>query len=110
MNRLLLGMTVTIIAVIFFTCAPGLAADATNGKKVFKENCAVCHKGGNNFINPAKTLKKNVLQKNELFSLEAIMTQVTDGKGQMPAFKDKLNKESIEDVAQYVLDQAEKGW
>lgn len=108
MNRLL--YSVAIITIFFFTYEPALAADPANGKKVFRESCAICHKDGNNFVNPAKTLKKNALQKNNLFSLEAIVNQVTDGKGQMPAFKDKLDKESIEDVAQYVLDQAEKGW
>ena len=35
---------------------------------------------------------------------------VTNGKGSMPASADKLSKKEIEEVAQYVMDQSEKGW
>ena len=37
-------------------------------------------------------------------------TQVTNGKNAMPAFSGRLTEADIEDVATYVLDQAEKGW
>jgi cytochrome c6 len=43
-------------------------------------------------------------------SLEAIISQVTNGKNAMPAFKGKLNPQQIEDVASYVLEKADKGW
>jgi cytochrome c6 len=42
--------------------------------------------------------------------MEAIVTQVTNGKNAMPAFKGRLNKKQIEDVASYVMEKAEKGW
>jgi cytochrome c6 len=35
---------------------------------------------------------------------------VTNGKNAMPAFKGRLNNQQIEDVANYVLEQAEKAW
>ena len=35
---------------------------------------------------------------------------VANGEGSMPAFADSLSKKEIEDVAQYVIDQTEKGW
>jgi cytochrome c6 len=43
-------------------------------------------------------------------SLKDIKNQVSNGKSAMPAFKNKLSDKQIEDVATYVLEQAEKGW
>ena len=88
---------------------PALAADVAHGKQIFQGNCAACHIGGKNSINPAKTLKKEDLEKYGMYSSEKIISQVTNGKAAMPAFK-RLGETSIEDVAAYVLDQAEKGW
>jgi cytochrome c6 len=45
-----------------------------------------------------------------LYSAEAIISQVTKGKNAMPAFKGRLKSEQIENVAAYVLEQADKGW
>jgi cytochrome c6 len=89
---------------------PALAADTANGAKMFSANCAACHAGGRNVIMADKTLKKEALEKYNMNSLEAIVYQVTNGKNAMPAFKGRLNNQQIEDVANYVLEQAEKGW
>ena len=43
-------------------------------------------------------------------SLEAIVHQVQNGKNAMPAFKNRLKDQQIEDVASYVLEQSEKVW
>ncbi|MBF2072953.1 MAG: c-type cytochrome [Synechococcales cyanobacterium C42_A2020_086] len=89
---------------------PAFAADLSNGAKVFSANCAACHVGGGNLVNAAKTLKKADLEKYEMASLDAIKTQITQGKNAMPAFGGRLNANQIEDVAAYVLSQAESGW
>lgn len=86
------------------------AADVTHGKQVFSSNCAACHAGGKNVINGAKTLNLEDLEKYEMASIEAIKTQVTNGKMAMPAFAGRLTDEDIDDVANYVLSQAEQGW
>ena len=86
------------------------AANLSNGAKVFSANCASCHVKGGNLVNPAKTLKRPDLEKFEMASLAVIKTQVTNGKAAMPAFKGRLTDEQIENVANYVLDQAEKDW
>jgi cytochrome c6 len=65
---------------------------------------------GRNVVMATKTLKKDALEKYQMNSLEAIINQVHNGKNAMPAFKGKLNNQQIEDVASYVLEQAEKGW
>ncbi len=101
------------LLLVMFTFAftsPASAADSANGAKVFTANCAACHMGGRNVVVAAKTLKQDALEKNNMNSLEAIITQVHNGKNAMPAFKNKLNDQQIEDVATYVLEQAEKGW
>ncbi|HEY9295056.1 MAG TPA: c-type cytochrome [Phormidium sp.] len=89
---------------------PVLAGDAVSGGKIFGANCAACHTGGKNVVMPNKTLAKADLEKYGMNSLEAIITQVTNGKGAMPSFNAKLNEQQIEDVATYVLETSEKGW
>lgn len=107
MKKILLSALV-IVGIAFFSLArPALAAD---GAAVFTANCASCHQGGKNVVNPAKTLKKEDLSKYGKDSVEAIVTQVTKGAGAMPAFGGRLSAGDIEAVANYVLTQSEKGW
>ena len=56
------------------------------------------------------TLKKDVLEANGMKSVDAITYQVTNGKNAMPAFGGRLSDSDIEDVANYVLSQSDKGW
>jgi cytochrome c6 len=86
------------------------AADVENGEKIFTANCSACHAGGNNVIMPEKTLKKDALETYGMKSVDAITYQVTNGKNAMPAFGGRLSDTDIEDVANYVLQQTEKGW
>lgn len=105
-SLLLLGITI-------FTFAfsnPALAADSASGAKVFSANCAACHAGGKNLVQANKTLKKDALEQFGMYSADAIIAQVTNGKNAMPAFKGRLTSDQIEDVAAYVLEQADKGW
>lgn len=90
--------------------ASAWAGDVAAGKAIFGANCAACHMGGGNVVNGAKTLKKEALEQYEMASLDKIITQVTKGKNAMPAFLGKLNDTDIENVASYVLSQAEAGW
>jgi cytochrome c6 len=87
-----------------------LGANIEAGEQIFNANCAACHAGGNNAIITEKTLKKDVLAANAMNNIDAITTQVTNGKGAMPAFGSRLEAEDIENVANYVLNQSEKGW
>jgi cytochrome c6 len=98
------------VIITFFLSSPAFAGNITSGAKVFDTNCAACHLRGGNVVNAQKTLKQDALAKYEMASLDAIKSQVTNGKNAMPAFKGRLNDQQIEDVAAYVLDQSEKGW
>ena len=108
--RIISTLLAFLTAAMFAFASPAIAGDVASGAKIFSANCAACHAGGNNVINGAKTLKKDALDKYEMNSLEAITYQVINGKNAMPAFKDRLSNTQIEDVATYVLSQAEKGW
>jgi cytochrome c6 len=106
-------LSLLVLAIAFATLtfsSPALAGDTANGAKLFSANCASCHAGGKNVVNAAKTLQKGDLDKYSMNSLDAIKTQVTKGKNAMPAFGGRLNEQQIDDVASYVLEQAEKGW
>lgn len=92
------------------TIAPVIAADLGHGAQIFDSNCAACHMGGGNVVNAATTLKMSDLDQYSMASIEAIKTQVTNGKNAMPSFLGRLTETDIDDVAAYVLDKAEKGW
>ncbi|MEQ9354241.1 cytochrome c6 PetJ [Coleofasciculus chthonoplastes] len=106
-------LSIILLAVAVFGLAfsrPALAADTVNGAKIFSANCNACHIGGNNIVMAQKTLKKDALEKYGMDSMDAIVYQVTNGKGAMPAFGGSLKADQIENVAAYVLEQAEAGW
>ena len=110
LSILLVGLTV-----LFCVQSPALAdGDPAKGAQVFAANCNACHLKGNNTIMRPKTLKKDALSKylkgfNE-DAQAAVVYQVTNGKNAMPKFKGRLNAQQIENVAAYVVAQAEKGW
>lgn len=102
------------IACTFCFINPVLADAATAstaiGAKIFSANCAACHQGGNNVVSANKNLKSAALKQYGMDSTDAIVTQVTNGKGAMPSFKGRLKEEDIKAVAAYVLDQSAKDW
>lgn len=110
MKKLVSAILLAMAALTFLWGAPAMAGDAASGASVFGGNCAACHAGGRNVVNPQKTLQKGDLETYGMNSLEAILTQVINGKNAMPAFAGRLTDKQIEDVAAYVLSQAEKGW
>lgn len=112
MFKAILRLMICFLAVITLVwSSPALAEGNTaNGEAIFKANCAACHVGGKNLVNPTKTLKKEDLEKYGMNSFDAIKNQIIKGKAAMPSFLGKLDDQQIEDVAAYVLAQAEKGW
>ena len=83
------------------------ASHATeNGEILFKNNCSVCHLGGNNIIIPEKNLKIETLEANGMDTTSAIRYQIINGKNGMPAFGGRLKEIEIEQIASYVLESA----
>ncbi|MBE9180774.1 c-type cytochrome [Oculatella sp. LEGE 06141] len=87
-----------------------LAVDMESGEQIFGVYCIGCHGGGGNIVRRGKTLKQKALERNGLASLEAIAHLVANGKNNMSAYSDRLTQQQIQDVAGYVLEQAEQGW
>ena len=77
-----------------------------NGEVLFKNNCSVCHLGGNNIIIPEKNLKGKTLEANGMNSVSAISYQILNGKNGMPAFGGRLNQSEIAEIANYVIKQS----
>ncbi|NET10445.1 MAG: c-type cytochrome [Merismopedia sp. SIO2A8] len=111
MKRLIVALVCLVSLVLFAVPSEAMAdGDAAKGASIFTANCAQCHLNGGNVINAAKTLKQADLDANGKNTPEAIITQVTNGNGAMPAFQGRLSSEDIENVAAYVLQQAAAGW
>ncbi|BAZ32162.1 cytochrome c6 [Cylindrospermum sp. NIES-4074] len=106
-------LTLILVTLLWWTNAFTLsasAADTINGAQIFSVHCAGCHDNGGNIIRWGKNLKKNALKRYGMDSIEAITSIVANGKSNMSAYKDRLSGQQIQDVAAYVLEQAEKDW
>jgi mono/diheme cytochrome c family protein len=81
------------------TTAGGDTGDATNGKAVFASaGCGSCHTFSE--ANSNGTVGPNLDDLGPSF--DTVVTQVTNGGGPMPAFKDQLSEQEIRDVAAFV--------
>ncbi len=88
-------------ALISLVVAP--VAQAADGKALFDAKCAMCH--GKDGV--AKPMAKGSANFNdakwqEATKVEAIETVITDGKGKMKGYKDKMAADEIKAVAAYV--------
>ncbi|HET8743943.1 MAG TPA: c-type cytochrome [Gaiella sp.] len=85
------------------TGGAGATGDAANGEKVFASaGCGGCHTfskaGSSGSVGP---------NLDDLApSFDAVVSQVTNGGGAMPAFKDQLSEQEIRDVAAFVSGQS----
>ncbi|KXZ46603.1 hypothetical protein GPECTOR_42g814 [Gonium pectorale] len=103
----------SLAAAVVLASTPAQAADLALGAQIFNGNCAACHQGGRNAVIAEKTLDKAALEQylDGGFNVQAIIYQVENGKGAMPAWSDRLSEEEIQAVAEYVYKQAsEAAW
>lgn len=108
---------VALIAVCFVVCAlfispvhAEMMTNLDNGAEVFKANCAGCHVNGGNIVRRGKNLKLKALHKYKVDNQDAVVSLVTNGKGIMSAYGDKLSAEEIANVSAYVLQRASENW
>merc|ERR1712137_846284 len=106
-NPLAIGAALGLMVAVF-GARPAMAVDLENGESTFAGNCAACHAGGNNTVVSEKKLKKEALVTYGKYDVAAIIKQVTNGYGSMPAFGEKLGPDDIEDVANWVFNKADK--
>lgn len=89
---------------------PALADEGMAGAEVFEVHCVGCHINGGNIVRRGKNLKQGTLERRGYDSVEAIAQLVTNGKGLMSAYRDRLTPEEITAVSEYVLEQAANDW
>jgi cytochrome c6 len=87
--------------ILFAVAALSLAGAARADAALFAQKCASCHgKDGK----PSAVGQK--MGAKDLSSLKAsekeIATTITNGKGKMPAYKDKLTEDQINSLAKYI--------
>jgi cytochrome c6 len=107
--RYFLAIALFFVSTLSFP-ALSFAADVPNGAQIFEMQCAGCHINGGNIVRRGKDLKLGTLKKNGVDSVEAIATLVSNGKGNMSAYGDRLTPEEIAAVSAYVLEQAQQNW
>lgn len=101
-------IAIALTALLLFA-TPAWAAEP-NSAKLFEVQCAGCHVNGGNIVRRDKTLKLKALEKNGYTSVDTIASIITNGKGNMSAYKDRLSEAEIQGLAQYVLDRASQNW
>ena len=81
-----------------------VAGDASAGTAVWNDNCAGCHGTNGTGANGGPNLVGNEIA----LDPAKVRAQVTNGGGGMPAFKDTLTTEQINDVTAYVTQEIAK--
>lgn len=100
---------VSISPVLADTVQPD--ADTTmTASTLFEKECAGCHVNGGNIVRRGKNLKQRALKRHGVDSIEAIATLITNGKGLMSAYGDRLSPEAIDLLANYVWERAQENW
>ncbi|HEX9861357.1 MAG TPA: c-type cytochrome [Nitrospirota bacterium] len=84
--------------------AGSTAGSSADGKKLFEQHCAVCHKDGGNTINPKKTLKKSDMKANGVKSADDVVKLMRNpGPGMSKFDKKTLSDKEAKAVADYVI-------
>ena len=81
-----------------------------DGALLFSQTCAGCHVNGGNIIRRGKTLKLAALERQGLDSSEAIAGVIAAGIGQMSGYGPQLGEAGVEELADWVWQQAQQGW
>ena len=111
LNRFLSGcVAVCLVASLWMSHTAAAWADGPSGGELFEIHCAGCHLNGANIIRRGKNLKQKALKRYGYESADAIATLITNGKGLMSAYDDRLSQDEIASLASYVLEQAAINW
>lgn len=94
-------MTLLLVLGLLHGCSADDDAGATEGSRLYRDNCAPCHKasGKGNFI---KGIPANVDTQLNKAQIVTLITQGLPSRPQMPVF-DKLSKVQAEAIADHLL-------
>ena len=88
-----------------------LASDIRDGETIFRNVCAGCHiRGGFVVLEGSKSLKLSDLEKRGISDVGSIVKIANEGIGFMKGYKKKLNDGEDKILAQWIIENAEKGW
>ena len=102
-----LKISFLIVFALFFSCTIEKSGDkmepVLSGKSIFLDRCTSCHGAdGKMGFGGAKDLSTSNV------SIDAIVFQVTNGKGAMAPYKNILSEEEIRSVSQYAFSLRQK--
>ncbi len=106
-----LSLSLLIMPVAMAAEKDSPAKEAAEGRKTFDAKCKSCHgPDGKADTTMAKNLKIRAFESKEVQeqSKEALYKTIEDGKGKMPSYKGKLNKDQINDLVDYIKSLAPK--
>jgi len=104
MNRTFLAL----IAGSFLLATP---AFGQSGASLFKSNCAACHGpdgSGNTAIGKSMHMRALGSADVQKMSDKELTATISDGKGAMPSYKDRLSGAQIKDLVSYIRELGKK--
>jgi len=112
--KILFVIPVITLIIIFQTSLQNrylMASDIRNGETIFRNVCAVCHvRGGSVVLKGSKSLKLSDLEKKGIADEISIAKIANEGIGFMKGYKNKLKDGEDKVLAQWIIQNAEKGW
>ncbi len=112
--KLLIVIPVITLIIIFQTSLQNrylMASDIRNGETIFRNVCAGCHvRGGSVVLKGSKSLKLSDLEKRGIADEISIAKIANEGVGFMKGYKHKLKEGEDKILAQWIIQNAEKGW
>ena len=88
-----------------------MASEIRDGETIFRNVCAGCHiRGGSVVLKGSKSLKLSDLEKRGKAYVNSIKIIDNDGIGFMKGYKNKLRDGEDKVLAQWIIQNAEKGW
>ena len=113
-SKLLFVIPVITLIIIFQTSLHNkylLASDIRDGEKIFRNVCSGCHvRSGSVVLKGSKSLKLSDLEKRVIADVNSITIIANDGIGFMKGYKNKLRDGEDKILAQWIIQNAEKGW
>lgn len=101
----------TILAFVAASLLSAAPVFGQSGASLFKSHCAGCHGpdgSGNTAIGKSMHMRALGSADVQKMSDKELTTTISDGKGAMPAYKDKLSGSDIKDLVGYIRELGKK--
>ncbi len=112
--KFLFVIPVITLIIIFQTSLQNrylMASEIRDGETIFRNVCTGCHvRGGSVVLKGSKSLKLSDLEKRGISDEKSIAKIANEGIGYMKGYKNKLKDGEDKVLAQWIIQNAEKGW